>query len=340
MSKKLVLTVIAILAIGALVAGSATAFAAAKPSKVAYVINGALGDQSFFDSGYAGLQKIAKDFGVQTRVVEAKETSSLYYPSILQAAKWADVIFVISYGMEDQLKKIADMYPTKTFVNLDTVVANSKKTISSVDFREEEGSFLAGAAAALMTTYTDLKGINPEKVVGAVGGTDDPVIKNFMYGYEQGAKYIDPEMKIDVVYTGTFADPVKGKQAALQIYSRGADVVFQVAGLTGAGVLQAAKETGKYAIGVDGNQNGLEPGHVLTSDLKEVGSAMYGRYKKIRDGTYKKGVVYSYGVKEKAVGLAIDDYSKKLMPESVITKLTDIADKIVKGEIKVKEFKP
>lgn len=340
MAKRLIVTLIAVLVLGLLAAGSATTFAAAKPTKVAYVINGALGDQSFFDSGYGGLQKIAKDFGVQTRVAECKETSSLYYPSLLQAAKWADVIFVISYGMEDQLKKIADMYPTKIFVNLDTVVANSKKTISSVDFREEEGAFLSGAAAALMTTYTELKGINPEKHIGAVGGTDDPVIRNFMYGYEQGAHFIDPDTKVDVVYTGTFADPVKGKQAALQIFSRGADVVFQVAGLTGAGVLQAAKETGKYAIGVDGNQNGLEPGHVLTSDLKEVGNAMYDIYKKILNGTFKKGVVYSYGVKEKAVGLAIDDYSKKLMPESVIKKLADIEQKIITGEIKVKEYKP
>ena len=122
------------------------------------------------------------------------------------------------------------------------------KIISNVDFIEEEGSFMAGVVAGIVTTMTELPGINPEKLIGAVGGDDDIVIRSFVYGYDQGAKYVDPEIQVKTIYVGTWDDPVKGKQAALQLYSQGVDVIFQIASLTGAGVIQAAQEVGKYAM--------------------------------------------------------------------------------------------
>ncbi|WP_324717187.1 BMP family ABC transporter substrate-binding protein [Carboxydochorda subterranea] len=329
-----------LLALALVTAGTAPGATAEAPKRVAYVINGSLGDQSFYDSGYEGLKRIEKEFGVETRVVEAKFTPSLYYPSLQQAARWADVVFVISYGMEDQLQQIADQNPNKVFVNVDTVVTNSKKTISSIDFRESEGAFMAGVVAAMMTTYTKLPGINPQKVIGAVGGDDDPVIRDFVYGYEQGAHYVDPEVKVQTVYVGSWDDPVKGKQAALQLFAQGADVVFNIAALTGVGVLQAAREAGKYAIGVDTNQNGLEPGHVLTSDIKDVGGSMYQVFRMIRDGTYKPGTVYSFGLKERAVGLAIDDHSRQLIPAGYLQRIEAIRQKVISGEIEVKPYRP
>ncbi|MEJ5230157.1 MAG: BMP family ABC transporter substrate-binding protein [Pseudothermotoga sp.] len=321
------LVIVAILAMGA-------------PKRVAYVINGSLGDQSFYDSGHSGIKQLEKDFGVQTRVIECNFDPSLYYPSLTTAAQWADVIFVISYGFEEELKQVAMKFPNRIWVNIDTVVQDEKGIISSVDYREEEGAFLAGAVAAMVTTMTQLPGINPEKVIGAVGGDDDIVIRSFVYGYEQGAKYVDSEVQIKVIYVGTWDDPAKGKQAALQLYAQGADVVFQIAALTGFGVLQAAQEVGKYAIGVDSNQNPLVPGHVITSDLKEVGKSIYDIYKMIVDGTFEKGKIYSLGVREGAVGLAIDEYTRKILPSEVVEKIIQLQQMVAEGKIEVKPYNP
>ncbi len=312
----------------------------AVPKKVAYVINGSLGDQSFYDSGFAGIKKLEEDFKVETRTIECNFDPSLYYPSLVAAAKWADVIFVISYGFEEELKNVAMNFPNKIWVNIDTVVQDPKGIISSVDFREEEGAFLAGVAAAIATTMTRLPGINPQKIIGAVGGDDDIVIRSFVYGYEQGAKYVDPEVEVKVIYVGSWDDPAKGKQAALQLYAQGADVVFQIAALTGFGVLQAAKEVGRYAIGVDSNQNPLVPGHVITSDLKEVGKSIYKIFQMIVDGTFEKGKIYSFGVKEGMVGLAIDEHTRAILPEDVVNRILEIQRKVGEGEIKVKYYQP
>ncbi|GAB4308935.1 BMP family lipoprotein [Pseudothermotoga elfii] len=312
----------------------------AAPKKVAYVINGSLGDQSFYDSGYTGIKELEERYGVQTRVVECNFDPSLYYPSLMTAAQWADVIFVISYGFEEELKEIAMKFPDKIWINIDTVVQDEKGVISSVDYREEEGAFLAGVVAAITTNMTELAGINPQKIVGAVGGDDDIVIRSFVYGYEMGARYIDPEIQVKVIYVGTWDDPSKGKQAALQLYAQGADVIFQIAALTGFGVLQAAQEVGKYAIGVDSNQNPLAPGHVITSDLKEVGKSILMIYDMIVNNSFEKGKIYSLGVKEGAVGLAIDEYTRKILPQAVIDRVIDIQNKVASGEIKIEPYRP
>ena len=207
-------------------------------------------------------------------------------------------------------------------------------------YRQEEGAFLAGVTAAITTTLTKLPGINPQKIIGAVGGDDDIVIRAFMYGYKRGAHYIDPETQVKIVYIGNWDDPAKGKAAALQLYSEGADVVFQVAALAGIGVLKAAKQVGKYAIGVDSNENGIAPGHVITSDLKEVGKSMYKVYKMIMDGTYKRGKVYSFGVKEGMVGLAIDKYTRQILPKDVIDRIVKIQKEIATGKLIIPPYKP
>lgn len=325
--------------IALMVLSLAVGASAAQPKRVAYIINGALGDQSFYDSGQAGIDRIAKEYGVQTRTIEINFDPAKYNQALQSAIQWnADVIFVISYGFEDLLKQYADMYPNKVWVNLDTVVTNSKKTITSVDFIEEEGAFMSGVVAALMTTDTSIKGINPDKIIGAVGGDVDPVIQAFIYGYEQGAHYIDKGIQVKSVFAGTWTDPVRGKQAAKQLYSQGADVVFQIASLTGSGVLEAAKEVGKYAIGVDSNQNGLQPGHVVTSDLKNVGDAIYDVYKTIIGGTYKPGVVLEYGLKQGGVGLAIDEYTREILPAKTLQRVLEINQKVINGQIVVKRY--
>ncbi|HOE76306.1 MAG TPA: BMP family ABC transporter substrate-binding protein, partial [Rectinema sp.] len=265
---------------------------AVKTDRVVYLINGALGDNAFYDSGEAGIKNIEKNYKVQTRTIECNFDAGKFQPALDAAVQYADVIFVISYGFEDQLMAIADKYPNKVFVNIDTIVENPKKTITSVFFLAEQSSYLAGMTAALATMETSLKGVNKDKIIGVIGGDTDPIVSAFVFGYQQGAKAVDKNIKVlTKSLGGAWDDSAKGKQAALQLYDQKADVIYQVAAAAGIGVLQAAAERGLYAIGVDTNQNDLEPGHVIASAVKNVGASIESVFKTIMDGTYKPGVI-------------------------------------------------
>ncbi len=321
-----------------LLAACSPAAAPTQAQKAVYLINGALGDNGFFDSGKVGMDAIASKFGVETRTVEAGYDANKYEPSLQAAADYSDLIFVISYGFEDQLKELADKNPDKIIVNLDTVNQNSKNTITSVDFIEEESAYLAGVAAALATLDTSIPGINADKIIGVVGGDVDPVINAFVFAYENGAHSVDPEIKVlKKSLGGEWSDSAKGKQAALQLFDQGADVVFQAAGGAGLGVLQAARERGLYAIGVDINQNDLEPGYVIASDVKYVGKAIEDVYAAIKDGTYKPGEVLQYGVKSGGVDLTFEA-QKQPLPQSIIDKVMAIRQQIIDGTLKVELY--
>jgi basic membrane protein A len=321
-----------------LLAACSPAAAPAQSQKAVYLINGALGDNGFFDSGKVGMDAITSKYGVETRTIEAGYDANKYEPSLQAAMDYSDLIFVISYGFEDQLKEMADKYPEKIIVNLDTVNQNSKNTITSVDFIEEESAYLAGVAAALATLDTSIPGINADKVIGVVGGDVDPVISAFVYAYENGAHSVDPEIKVlKKSLGGEWSDSAKGKQAALQLFDQGADVVFQAAGGAGLGVLQAARERGLYAIGVDINQNDLEPGYVIASDVKYVGKGIEDVYAAIMDGTYKPGQVLQYGVKSGGVDLDFEA-QKQPLPQSIIDKVIAIRQQIIDGSLKVEIY--
>ncbi len=309
-----------------------------KTDKVVYLINGSLGDKSFYDSGEKGIDTIKSKYGIETRTLECGFDAGKYEPSLEAAVQYSDVIFVISYAFEDNLKAMADKYPNKIFVNIDTVVQNSKKTITSIDYTEEESAFLAGVCAALTTTDTSIKNINPDKIVGVVAASDDPVVMAFVTSYENGVHYIDPSIKVErVTLAGVWNDPAKGKQAALSLYDKKCDVVFQVASETGLGVLQAAKERGLYAIGVDTNQNNIEPGHVIASDIKDVGKTIEEVYATIKDGTYKAGQVLNYGLKTGTVDL-VTDADVKVLPQKTIDRIDAIRKQIVDGQLKVAKY--
>ncbi len=337
--RKLIhlLLVATILAIA--VAGCAPKDEGASTERVVYLINGALGDNAFYDSGQAGIDRIAKEFGVETRTIECNFDAGQYEPSLEAAVGYADVIFVISYGFEDQLKEIADKYPDKIFVNLDTVVQNSKNTITSVDFIEEESAYLAGIVAGMLTLDTSVPGINPEKIIGAVGGDVDPVINAFIFAYTNGAQSIDPGIVVETKYLGDWEDTAKGKQAALQLYDSGADVVFQIAAAAGMGVLQAAGERGLYAIGVDTNQNDIVPGHVVASDIKDVGLAIWNVYNSIKDGSYQAGDVLEYGLKSGAVDVVFEA-QEQVLPQAIIDKVAEIRQQIIAGSLAIERYVP
>ncbi len=319
--------------------GNQDADSADQPTKVVYLINGALGDNAFYDSGQAGLDKIAEEYNLETRTIECNFDAGQYEPSLEAAVGYADVIFVISYGFEDQLMEYADKYPDKYFVNLDTVVQNEKSTITSVDFIEEESAYLAGIVAGMVTIDEKLPNVNEAKVIGAVGGDVDPVIDAFMFAYENGAKSVDPAIVMERKYLGDWDDSAKGKQAALQLYDMDADIVFQIASAAGMGVLQAAGERDLYAIGVDTNQNDIVPGAVVASDIKDVGMAIQQVYKTIADGSYKPGEVLEYGLASGAVDVVFEA-EKSVLPTYIIDKVDEVRQQIISGDLQVEIYVP
>jgi basic membrane protein A len=334
--KKFVFVMIVVVLFTSLV-GCTPSSQSPETEKVVYLINGALGDQSFYDSGQMGMEKIKSEYGVEIRTIETNFDAGQYEPALQAAVNYADVIFVISYGFEDQLMAFADKYPDKIFVNLDTVVQNEKKTITSVDFIEEESAYLAGVVAGLTTLETSLPGVNPGKLIGAVGGDVDPVISAFVFAYTNGAKSIDPDIQVETKYLGSWDDTAKGKQAALQLYDMGADVVFQIAAAAGIGVLQAAGERGLYAIGVDTNQNDIVPGHVVASDIKDVGKAIYEVFKTIKDGSYQPGAVLQYGLA--SGGVDIDMTAQvQVLPQSIQDQVLAVRQQIIDGTLKVEIY--
>jgi basic membrane protein A len=276
---------------------------------------------------------------VEIRTIECGYDAAQYEPSLEAAVGYADVIFVISYGYEDLVKEYADKYPTKIFVNLDTVVKNDKATVTSVDFIEEESAYLAGVVAGMLTTDTSIPNVNDQKIIGAVGGDVDPVIDAFMFAYENGAKSVDPEIVMERKYLGDWEDTAKGKQATLQLYDMGADIVFQIAAAAGMGVLQASGERDLYSIGVDTNQNNIVPGHVVASDIKDIGMAITNVYATIKDGTYKPGQVLNYGLASKGVDVVFDD-NGDVLPAVIVDKVNALRDQIIKGEVKVQIYVP
>jgi len=337
--KKIVMlfTIFTILAVA--VGGCTPKPAAPQLQKVVYVINGSLGDNAFYDSGQLGMEKLKKQYGVEIRTIECGFDSAQYEPSLEAAAGYADVIFVISYGFEDLVKEYADKFPNKIFVNLDTVVQNDKKTITSVDFIEEEASFLAGVVAAMLTKDTSIKNVNDKLIIGAVGGDKDPVIDAFMFAYENGAKYIDPGIVMERKYLGDWEDTAKGKQATLQLYDMGADIVFQIAAAAGMGVLQASGERDLYSIGVDTNQNNIVPGHVVTSVTKDIGMAITNIFATIKDGSYKPGQVLNYGLAVKGMDVTFEG-NGNVLPQAIVDKVNDVRKQIIDGALKVEIYKP
>ncbi len=336
--KRMLSVLLVLMLVSLSLTGCKSAATGPKTDKVVYLINGALGDNAFYDSGQKGIDNIKNQYGVETRTIECNFDAGKYEPSLEAAAQYSDVVFVISYAFEDNLKAMADKYPDKIFVNIDTIVQNSKNTITSIKYIEEESAFLAGVCAGLTTTDLSIKNINADKVVGVVAAADDPVVMAFVKAYEDGVHYIDKSIKVErVVLAGIWDDPAKGKQAALSLYDKKCDVVFQVAAATGLGVLQAAKERGLYAIGVDTNQNDIEPGYVIASDIKDVGKTIEDVYKTIKDGTYKPGQVIKYGLKTGTVDL-VTTATVQVLPQSILDRINSVRQQIIDGTLAITKY--
>ncbi len=351
--RKLVFTVLALLMVFA-VAGvftgckkkeTAAAKAPAKKLKVVLYVNGTLGDKSFFDSAARGVKMAEDKLGIMGKVVEGGYDPAKWEPDIAQLAEgdW-DIIIAGTWQLQAYLEKIAPKHPEKRFFTYDTSVDYSKPglgNVYSILYSQNQGSFLVGALAAMITT-SNMPLANPAKVVGFLGGMDIPVINDFKVGFTEGVKYIDPSVKVLVSYAGAFSDPAKGKELTLAMFDQGADITFNVAGETGLGGIDAAKDKNKYTIGVDSDQYQLfkdtdpeKASHIVTSMMKNVDLSIFRAIKMAQAGTLKYGAAEVLGLKKDGIGIADNENYKKVVPEKFRNKIMDIEKKIISGEIKV-----
>lgn len=282
-------------------------------------------DKSFNEAAYRGMEQWKKETGKPYLDFEIANESQREQAIRRMAERGASPIIGIGFGQASSIEKIAKEFPKLQFAIIDMVV--SQPNVQSVVFKEHEGSFLVGAMAAMASKTGK---------VGFVGGMDIPLIRKFQCGYEQGAKFANPKTEVFANMTGTtgaaWNDPARGGELAKAQFAKGADVVFAAAGGTGMGVYQAAKDSGKLAIGVDSNQNHLQPGTMLTSMIKRVDVAVYNVAKGHKPG------VSALGLKEGGVDYALDEYNAKLVSADMKKKVDAIKADIISGKIKVADY--
>ena len=312
----------------------------AKPVSVCVSLAGKLGDKSYNDSVAEGIYRAEKEFGITYKLLEANDAASREPNTFACADGGYDLVIAIGSGHLDIVKRAAEMYPDVKFAITDSILYPTPKNVLSVAFAPNEGQFLVGVAMAMFTTKTDIPGVNPEKIVGWITGTESPNILDFYAGFEHGVEYIDPEITILKGIAGSFSDPIKGKELATAQFEQGADIIAQVASGTGLGIIEAAAEQKKFVVGVDLNQDGLAPGYVLTSMLKHVDVGVYRAIKSVVEGNFDGGGYIYMDLSTNAIELTDFSTFKSVwgdkFPQDIADKVKELAAKIASGEIKVR----
>lgn len=337
MKKLLSLLLVAALATG--LAACGTTDSASDEPRIALFINGTLGDKSFFDSANQGVEAIIDQYGYEIRVVEGGNDDTRWQPALLDLADGPyDIIIAGTWQMEQTVQEAASLHPDKKFIIFDTTVDYSdgkNSNVYSITYKQNEGGYLAGIVAASLTETG---------VIGAVGGIDIPVINDFIVGYIQGAQSVNPNIKVAISYIGGFVDSARGKELALaQFNGQNADIIFQIAGNAGLGVLEAAAEAGFLGIGVDSDQAGIlfEDGRsniadvIPTSVLKDVGASLKRAIDLNEDDTVPWGEAESVGLTEGSVGIARNEFFDRLVPANVLPLLDSAEAAIRDGSITV-----
>ncbi len=293
---------------------------------------GGRGDQSFNDAAYRGLERAQRELGVPFVTVETGEGSDRE-PALRQlAAGEPRLIFAVGFLFTEDIRRIAAEFPAKRFACVDYTVADGETlppNLVALKFKEEEGSFLVGALAGLLTRTG---------TVGFVGGMEIPLVKKFEAGYAAGARHVNPRCRVIVKYAGmtgsAFKDPAKGKELALAEYAQGADIIFHASGSTGLGVFEAARERGRLAIGVDSDQYAAAPGHVLTSMVKRVDVAVFDVVREDHLGVFRGGVRV-FGLAQDGVGYVYDERNRGLIPDAARARVEQLKSDIIAGRIRV-----
>lgn len=293
-----------------------------------------LGDQSYNDLAYEGFRRALEATGLEGRPIESRDVVAQAV-DILRRASEADfgLIVDMEYAHGDAMLEVAPDYPDTNYVIVNQV--REGDNIASILFQEQEGSYLAGTLAALVTTDTSIEGINEEPIIGVIGGTKSVGIDKFISGYIEGAKAADPDVQVLVAYSNNFADPTIGLQMTKAMFEQGADIVYHIAGGTGMGVIQAAKEAGRYAIGVDTDQDGIAPGAVLTSMIKRTDVAVEAMVKAYAADEFPAGQTVTFGLHEDGVGLSAMEHTRDRIPQEILDQVEAARESILSGETKV-----
>ncbi|HEX5830409.1 MAG TPA: BMP family ABC transporter substrate-binding protein [Gemmatimonadaceae bacterium] len=298
---------------------------------------GGRGDKSFNDGAYLGAERAARTLGARVRFIEPGESSDREAGLRLLAAEGMDLVVGVGFIFTDDLTQLAREYPDVAFGGVDYALQVDARgdtivpppNLVALRFREEQGSFLVGALAAL---------VGGSKRVGFVGGMDIPLIHKFEAGYRAGVRHVCPDCTVVAQYAGVtpdaFANPGRGKELALHQYQRGVNVIYHASGSTGLGVFEAARATRKLAIGVDADQYAEAPGHILTSMVKGVDAAVHDVIRRVRDGTFRGGID-EFGLAEQGVGYVHDANNRALIPDSVHARLEALREEIIAGTIRV-----
>lgn len=316
-------------------AASAALFAlgvhAADPKlTIVYGVGGKF-DKSFNQSAYEGAERFKKE----TRIgyLEAQISADVPGEQVLRsmASKNVDLVVSIGFPMTHAVATVSREFPKVKFMLVDDETQGDN--VNSVKFKEQEGSYLVGVAAALASK---------SHKVGFIGGMDIPQIRAFACGYAQGVKAVDANTEVTQNMVGTtpaaWSDPARGGELARAQFERGVDVVFAAAGGSSMGALQAAKDKNKLGIGVDSNQNPLFPGFILTSMLKRVDNAVYDGFMSIRNGNWKAGVSEK-GLKEGGVDWALDENNRKLITPAMEARIKQASQDIQSGKVKVHDYR-
>lgn len=285
---------------------------------------GGLNDQSFNAAANRGLQKAKDELKIVPSVIESAKPDD-YVPNLSGMADGGNqLIWGIGFMMQDAVASVAKSHPDTKFAIIDAVVTDAPN-VASVTFKEEEGSFLVGVIAAKATQ---------SKKIGFVGGVQAPIIEKFEYGFRAGVKSVDPTIEVQTAYAGSFTDAARGKSIAEQMIGNGVDVIYHASGGTGMGVIEAVKAAGKFAVGVDSDQNHLAPENVITSMMKRVDVAVYDITRQAVEGKFTGGQVVTLGVKEDGVGYAPSTLWHKL-PEGTQALVDSYKQAIIDGKITV-----
>ena len=293
---------------------------------------GGRGDKSFNDAAYAGLERAQQELGITFATLETSEGSDREAQLRQLAAGDSRLVFGVGFLFTDDIKALAREFPDRKFACVDYTVTPGDTlppNLVALKFREEEGSFLVGALAGLLTRTGK---------VGFVGGMEIPLIRKFQAGFVAGVRAVNPRAHVLVKYAGTtgaaFKDPTKGKELALAEYHAGADIIFHASGSTGLGVFEAARELKKLAIGVDSDQYDEAPGAILTSMVKRVDTAVFETIRELKQGRWSGGV-HEFGLAEGGVSWVYDDRNRALVPDAVKARVDSLQAAIVAGAVRV-----
>lgn len=293
----------------------------------AIVASDTTGDRGFVDMSYEGIQKAAKDFGIEWKFFSCNNDASIYLDTMKAAAENYDVIFVVpGYFYDNEIAEVSALYPDKTFVYIDGTT--DMAGVVSCSFMQNEGAFLAGVLAANLTESGK---------VGFLGGADMAVIHDYQIGFEEGVAYANTGANVIVRYTNDHYDPALGKETAKASYEEGADVIFQAAGPAGLGVLEAAEEYGFIGIGVDTDQGYIHPNCIASSMLKRVDTAVYDIVSKAISGE-ELPAVNVYNVANAGISLADNEYYQAMVSPEIRDVVKAATEAVASGSVKVSSY--